>query len=176
MSEPLGKKVSESKISTTRLMMPEDANPMGNVFGGVILKVIDEIAGMVAILHARKPIVTASIDRVDFWRPVRVGDMLILKAQVNYVARTSMEIGVRVEAEHPLEGQRRHTASAYLTFVALDDQGKPTPIPKIIPENEVEGRRYVEAQKRRIQRLSAAGKIEDMFEVKIEKPPKSTEA
>lgn len=174
MSDFPGKRVSESALTTARLMMPEDTNPMGHVFGGVILRAIDEIAGMVAIFHARKPSVTASIDRVDFWAPVKVGDMLILKAHVNHVARTSLEVGVRIEAEHPLAGGRRHTASAYLTFVALDDQGRPTPIPKVVPENELEKQRYVEAQKRRIQRLAAAGK--DMFEVRIEQPPKSTQA
>jgi acyl-CoA hydrolase len=165
------RRVSESALTTTRLMMPEDANPTGHVFGGVILKAIDEIAGMVAVRHARRPAVTASIDRVDFWAPVKVGDMLILKAQVNYVGRTSMEVGVRVEAENPLTGERRHTASAYLTFVAIDENGRPTPIPKVIPETEEQRRRYIEAQKRRIQRLAAAGRIEDLFEARIEEPP-----
>ena len=120
-----GKTVKYSRIIMAIQMNPEDANPAGNVHGGVIMKYVDTAAGVVSIRHARKLAVTASIDRLDFHHPVFVGDLLILKAGLNMVGRSSMEVGVRVEAENILTGEVRHTASAYLTFVALDKEGKP---------------------------------------------------
>lgn len=143
------KKVSESAITTVRLMMPTDGNIMGNVFGGSIMKYVDEVAAMVAFRHAEKNCVTASIDRMNFLAPVYVGNILILKAAVNYVGRTSMEIGVRIEAQDPPSGKIVHTGSCYLTYVALDEKGRPTPVPKIIPETEEEKRRYGEGLARR---------------------------
>ncbi len=143
------KKVSESAITTVRLMMPTDGNIMGNVFGGSIMKYVDEVAAMVAFRHAEKNCVTASIDRMNFLAPVYVGNILILKAAVNYVGRTSMEIGVRIEAQDPPSGKIVHTGSCYLTYVALDEKGRPTPVPKIIPETEEEKRRYREGLARR---------------------------
>jgi len=135
-------------------MNPEDANPAGNVHGGVIMKYVDTAAGVVAIRHARKIAVTASIDRLDFHHPVFVGDLLILKASINLVGRTSLEVGVRVEAENLLTGEVRHTASAYLTFVALDSKGAPAGVPPLILEAEEEMRRNCEAQIRRQSRLA----------------------
>jgi acyl-CoA hydrolase len=149
-----GKAVSETKITMAVQMNPEDANPAGNVHGGVIMKYVDTAAGVVAIRHGRKIAVTASIDRLDFHYPVFVGDLLILKACLNFVSRTSMEVGVRVEAENLLTGEVRHTASAYLTFVALDKNGKPTEVPPLIVETEEEKRRNCEAQIRREQRVA----------------------
>src|SRR5579885_1402061 len=144
-----GKKVSESAVTTVRLMMPTDGNIMGNVFGGSIMKYVDEVAAIVAFRHTKRNCVTASIDRMNFLAPVYVGNILILKAAINYVGRTSMEIGVRIEAQNPLTGEVVHTGSCYLTYVALDENGRPTPIPKIIPETEEEKRRYNQALARR---------------------------
>ncbi len=149
-----GKRVSDTSIVTAIQMLPQDANPAGNVHGGVIMKNIDTTAGMVAVRHAGGNAVTASIDRLDFYHPVYVGDVLILKASLNLVGTTSMEVGVRVEAEDLRSGQVRHTASAYLTFVALDDQGRPTPVPPLILESEEERRRNREARQRRKLRLA----------------------
>ncbi|HMK34431.1 MAG TPA: acyl-CoA thioesterase [Desulfomonilaceae bacterium] len=149
-----GKPVKESQMTMAIQMNPEDANPAGNVHGGVIMKYVDTAAGVVAIRHARKIAVTASIDRLDFHHPVFVGDLLILKASINLVGRTSLEVGVRVEAENLLTGEVRHTASAYLTFVALDSKGAPAGVPPLILEAEEEMRRNCEAQIRRQSRLA----------------------
>jgi uncharacterized protein (TIGR00369 family) len=149
-----GKTVGESRVTMAAVMNPEDANPAGNVHGGVVMKYVDTAAGVVAIRHARKIAVTASIDRLDFHHPVYIGNLLILKAAVNLVGKTSMEIGVRVEAENPLTGEVRHTASAYLTFVALDEQGGPSSVPPLICETDDDRRRNCEAQMRRETRLA----------------------
>jgi len=148
--EPLrAKKPYESEMTTARLMMPTDANVLGNVFGGAIMRYMDEIAGIVAWRHAGKNVVTASIDRMNFYAPVYVGDLLILKAAVNYVGTTSMEIGVRLEAQDPTGQKGTHTGSCYLTFVALDEKGRPTRIPPLIPTTPEERRRFKEALARR---------------------------
>jgi uncharacterized protein (TIGR00369 family) len=149
-----GRTVSDTKQVLAQEMLPQDANPMGNVHGGVIMKLIDAAAGVVAIRHARTTCVTASLDRLDFHHPVYVGNLLLLKASLNMVGRTSMEVGVRVEAEDLRTGEVRHTASAYLTFVALDAQGKPCPVPELILGTEDERRRNQEAKCRRQMRLA----------------------
>ena len=149
-----GKSVRESRITMAIQMNPEDANPVGNVHGGVIMKYVDTAAGAVAIRHARKIAVTASIDRLDFHNPVFVGNLLILKASITLVGKTSMEVGVRVEAENLLTGEVRHTASAYLTFVALDEKGTPAQVPPLILETDEDTRRNCEAQARRQARLA----------------------
>jgi len=133
--------------------MPMDANVAGNVFGGTILRLIDEVGSIVAFRHARSNVVTASIDSMDFHSPVYIGDFLRLIASVNYVHRTSMEIGVRVEAENPITGERRHTGTCYLTYVALDKDGKPKPVPGLTPETADEKRRWEEGRIRRNFRL-----------------------
>lgn len=148
-----GRTISESAVITTRPMMPPDANVRGNVFGGVIMKYIDEVAAMVAFRHTRKIAVTASIDRMDFFAPVYIGNLLILKASVNYVGRTSMEIGVRVEAEDHFTGKTVHTGSCFLTYVALDESGKPAQIVPVIPRTAEEKRRHQEAEERRKARV-----------------------
>ncbi len=148
-----GKKVSETSIIMTQLMTPQDANMAGNVHGGVIMKLVDSAAGIVARRHARVNAVTASVDNLDFHRPVFTGDLLTLKASLNLVGRTSMEVGVRVESENLITGEIRHTASAYLTLVALDKVGRPTLVPPAIHETEEEIRRNREAQVRRETRL-----------------------
>jgi acyl-CoA hydrolase len=136
-----------------QMMMPSHANPAGNVHGGTIMKMIDDAAGVVAIRHARANIVPASIDRLDFHAPVYVGNLVTLRAAANCVGRTSMEIGVRVEAEDLKTGEVRHTASAYLTFVALDEEGRPKGIPTLEPETDEDRRRFREALERRRIRL-----------------------
>ncbi len=135
-------------------MMPQDANIQGNVYGGTIMKLMDEIAGSVAALHARKNVVTASVDQMSFYEPVYIGNLLMLKASVNFVGKTSMEVGVRIEARDLRTGKTLHTGSSYLTFVALDQAGKPTGIAQIIPETPDEKRRFQEGKARRQRRLS----------------------
>jgi len=136
-------------MSTVRLMMPTDANIMGNVFGGAIMRYMDEVAGIVAWRHAGKNVVTASIDRMNFFAPVYVGNLLIMKASVNYVGKTSMEIGVRIEAQNPMTKKSTHTGSCYLTFVALDENGRPTLIPPLKVTTPTQKRRFKEALTRR---------------------------
>ena len=155
-----GKKCSESSIITSYLMVPEDANPAGNVHGGVIMKHIDTTAGVSAFRHSRSNAVTASIDSLIFHHPVYIGDLLTLKASVNMVGRTSMEIGVRAEAENLISGNVRHTASAYLTYVALYDDGNPKEVPPLIMETDEEKRRNKDALRRREVRLKERKKSE----------------
>ncbi|HVA57945.1 MAG: acyl-CoA thioesterase [Gemmatimonadaceae bacterium] len=147
------KTVKESHHESSQLMMPQDANNMGNVFGGVVLSMMDKTAAIAAFRHCRMPVVTASIDRVDFREPIHLGDLLVMKASVNYVGRTSLEVGVRVEAEDLLTGKRRHTNSCYLTFVAVDRAGHPVEIPALKPESPEEMRRFEAAEARRRLRL-----------------------
>jgi len=155
-----GKKVSESTVVMAQLMTPEDANPAGNVHGGVIMRLIDNAGGTAAARHARSNVVTASIDRLSFHSPVFIGDFVTMKASLNMVGKSSMEVGVRVEAENLITGEVRHTASAYLTFVALDAQGRPAPVPPLILQNEDQRRRNREAQARRRTRIEERKKEE----------------
>jgi len=148
------KTVDESKLLIVQQMVQADANLAGNVHGGVIMKLIDSTAGLVAVRHALSNVVTASIDRLDFHTPVFVGELLVVNAAINYTGTSSMEVGVRVEAENVMTGERRHTASAYLTFVALDNDGKPTAIPPLAINSEEEKRRNREAAERRKIRLN----------------------
>lgn len=131
-----------------------DANNAGHVHGGTVMKLCDEAAGLAAIRHARMPAVTASVDRITFLHPVHIGEVLTLEASVNAVWRTSMEVGVRVQAENPLTGEKRHTSSAYLTMVAIDERGRPTAVPELVAESETEKRRERAAQQRRERRLA----------------------
>jgi len=148
-----GKRIRESAVVLAQVMNPQDANPAGNVHGGVIMKLIDTAAGAAAVKHSRANCVTASIDRLDFHNPVFIGDLVTLRASLNFAGRSSMEVGVRVESENLLTGKVRHTVSAYMTFVALDEQGRPTAIPPLILETPEEERRNREAQARREARL-----------------------
>lgn len=144
----------------SHFLLPEDANPAGNIHGGVIMKHIDSAAGVAAFRHARCNVVTASIDRLDFIYPAFVGNLLVLKAGVNLVGRTSMEVGVRAETEDLLTGEVRHIASAYLTFVALDENGKPKTVPPLELHTENEKRRHRMAQQRQQSRLAEKRKEE----------------
>lgn len=150
-----GKKVRESEVTMAQLMSPQDTNPAGNVHGGVVMKLIDEAGGAVAFRHARSNVVTASIDRLSFHHPIFVGDLVMLKASVNMVGKTSMDVGVRVECENLITGQIRHTASAYLTYVALDVDSKPKPVAPLILESPDEERRFHQAMARKEMRDQA---------------------
>ena len=147
------KAARESFVEMTELVLPSHTNALGTAFGGQIMAWIDICAGIAAGRHARQVAVTASMDDVHFHSPIHLGEVVMLKAQVNRVYHTSMEVGVRVEAENLLTGDRRHCSSAYLTFVALDANGHRLPIPELIPETEDEKRRYDQADERRRFRL-----------------------
>ncbi|HZV78470.1 MAG TPA: acyl-CoA thioesterase [Candidatus Binatus sp.] len=140
--------VSASASTLATLMEPKDANPMGNVHGGAIMKLVDQAAAAAAIRHSGRICVTVAVDRLDFFGPVHVGDMVVLKAAVNYTHRTSMEVGVRIEAETLREGEVRQAGTALLIFVALDDQCRPVEVPPILPETEEERLRYRQAELR----------------------------
>ena len=142
-----------SHATMTELMMPNMANSLGNVFGGVILSLVDRVAAVAAIRHARGPCVTVSVDRVDFREPIHVSELVTARASVNYVGRTSIYVGVRLEAEHIVTGQVRHTNSCYLTFVAIDEQGRPIRVPPLSPETAEEEQRYAAAERRRAERM-----------------------
>lgn len=153
MTARLSRLVKESQHESSQIMMPGHANNLGHVFGGVIMAMMDSTAAVAAIRHSRSACVTASIDRVDFREPIYLGDLVVMKASVNFVGRTSMEIGVRVEAEDLQSGKRRHTNSCYLTFVAVDRDGRPIEVPELKPETPDEIRRNQAAAERRRRRL-----------------------
>lgn len=153
MSTSPRRTVHETVHQTSQIMMPQHANALGHVFGGVIMSMVDTTAAVSAMRHARMTCVTASVDRVDFREPVHIGDLVIMHSSVNYVGRTSMEVGVRVETENLLDGVRRHTNSCYLTFVAIDRNGRPVEVPPIVAETSIEIRRFHAAQERRRRRL-----------------------
>jgi acyl-CoA hydrolase len=148
-------------------MMPGHANNLGHVFGGVVLAMMDRTAAVAAIRHARASCVTASIDRVDFREPIHLGDLVVMKASVNYVGRTSMEVGVRVEAEDLQSGRRRHTNSCYMTFVAVDRNGRPLEVPGLQAETPDEIRRFQAALERRRRRLEEREQEESTREFRI---------
>jgi acyl-CoA hydrolase len=152
--------VKETQHETSQLMMPQHSNNLNNVFGGVILAMMDTAAAVSAIRHARMTCVTVSVDRVDFREPIYLGELVIMKCSVNFVGRTSMEVGVRVEAEHLLTGVRRHTNSCYLTYVAVDPAGRPVEVPRLVAESPEEIRRYeaaIERRRRRLEERTAEG-------------------
>jgi acyl-CoA hydrolase len=153
MTRPQARKVSESETLMTHRALPGDANPAGNVHGGVILKHIDLTGAVCAMRHARMGVVTASIDRMEFKAPMHVGELMLLYASVNRIGRQSMEIGVRVVVENLLTGEQRHAASAYLTFVAMGPDKKPAAVPELILETPTHERRNREAEMRRQLRL-----------------------
>lgn len=153
MTDRLSRTVASSRHESSELIMPQDANILGHVFGGAIMAMVDKTAAVAAFRHARTNCVTASIDRVDFREPIHVGELVVCKASVNFVGTTSMEIGVRVEAEDLISGIRRHTNTCYLTFVAIDRNGRPVPVPLVLPETDEEHRRYAAAQARRRRRM-----------------------
>ncbi|MDI3254199.1 MAG: acyl-CoA thioesterase [Bacillota bacterium] len=141
--------VSESQSEMTELILPNDTNTLGNLLGGRLMHFIDLVGAMAAYRHSRTHVVTASMDHIDFIAPVHVGDLLILKSSLNRAFHTSMEVGVKVWVENTIAGTHRHVASAYLTFVAVDSQGRRVPVPQVQPETEEEKRRYEDAARRR---------------------------
>ena len=150
---------SQSHSSLARWMGVEDANHSGLVHGGMVMKLCDEVAAIAAIRHSGQRVVTAAMDRMTFLEPVRVGELMTFRATVNAAWRTSMEVGVRVEAENPRTSERRHTSTAYLTMVALDEDAKAAAVPPIRPESETEERREREAEVRRRNRLAERDEI-----------------
>ncbi len=154
-----GKAPSQSSTTLAHVMGIADANSTGNVHGGTVMKLCDEAAGLAAVKHARRRVVTAGMDRMDFLYPIQIGELVTFAATVNAAWRTSMEVEVRVEAENPRTGAVRHTNTAYLTMVALDDDGHPTAVPPVIASASVEQRRMREAELRRANRLSERAEI-----------------
>ncbi len=155
MSNPLqGKPVSASRISIAQLMQPEHANTLGHVHGGLIMKLVDEAGALACMRHAQQRVVTVAVDQLTFRLPIKIGELVILNAEVSYVGKTSLETEVTVLAENPLTGERVHTNTAYLVFVALDEKGKPCPVPPLIPETEEQRVRMEEGRARQERRLS----------------------
>jgi acyl-CoA hydrolase len=151
---PKGRPVRESRSEYTYAAPASDANPLGNLLGGRVMHLVDMCGWLAAQRHARRPTVTAAIDQMSFMQPVPIGQLVILRSSVNRVFHTSMEVGVKVWVENPQTGERRHTSSAYLTFVAIGEGGKPVALAPVIAESEEEERRYDEAGRRRAQRLA----------------------
>jgi uncharacterized protein (TIGR00369 family) len=148
------KPMRASHIQLAQLMMPEHANLQGNVHGGWIMKLVDEAGAIAAIRHAGRRVVTVAIDQMVFHQPIRIGDLIILEANVTYVGRTSIEVEVQVVAENTITSQRIHTNTAYLVYVSVDEDGKPTPVPPLIAENPAEKARMEVARQRQKQRLA----------------------
>lgn len=150
-----GKPVKASSVETVEQVRPGDTNTLGTVFGGKVMEWIDIVGAVSAMRHVQKPVVTASFDRVDFYAPARIGHLMVLQAQVNFTGKSSLEVGVKVEAEDPFTGQRFLTTQALITFVAIDKDGRPVPVPPIIPETDAEKKRFEEAKMRREARLKS---------------------
>jgi acyl-CoA hydrolase len=163
------KKPSESQIVMTELVLPNDTNYLQNLLGGRLMHWVDIAAALSAMKHSGRVCVTASVDEINFFEPIKLGHVVKLYAQVNRAFKTSMEIGVKVYREDPLNGTEAHTSTAYLTFVAIDQYGKPLPVPPVEPETEEEKRRYDHAQFRREQRL----KNRELLKQRQESEPKS---
>jgi uncharacterized protein (TIGR00369 family) len=154
------RRVADSSGTLSQLMEVTDANVLGNVHGGVIMRLVDTAAALAATRHAAGVCVTVSVDELSFLEPVHVGDIVTVHAMVNDVGRTSLECGVRVEAEDPVTGQRVHASSAYLVFVAIDQEGAPRPVPPIVAETDDERRRQREAKLRREARMAHKAALE----------------
>ncbi len=154
--EPRPVNISQSEMA--EVIMPNDANPLGNLLGGRLMHLIDIAGALAAHRHSRSYVVTASMDHLDFLAPVHVGDLLILRSSVNRAFHTSMEVGVKCWVENYISGESRHVSSAYLTFVAIDEHGNRVPVPPVIPETGVEKRRYEDAGRRRELRQSESSR------------------
>jgi uncharacterized protein (TIGR00369 family) len=154
MSDRAPRRISDSEVTLTQMMEVTDANVAGNVHGGVIMRLVDTAAALAAIKHSGGLALTVAIDEMTFLEPVHIGEVLVLRASVNDVGTTSMESGVRVEAQDPLTGVVRHVNSAYLVFVAVDQGGRPRPVPPLLARSETERRRQREARLRRERRIA----------------------
>jgi acyl-CoA hydrolase len=159
-----GQPVSVSATHHEHMVRPQHTNVHGTLFGGEVMAWVDIAAASAAMRHCRRAVVTASIDALHFVAPVRIGWIVCLDASVNYTARTSCEVGVRVTAFDPITGERNHTASAFLTFVALDGNGRPTPMPPVIPETAKERERFEAAKERRKARLELKDRLQKRAE------------
>jgi len=146
------KNVVESQVVMHELVLPNDTNILGNILGGKVMHYMDICAAMSAFKHARTLVVTASVDSLDFLAPAKMGDIICLKSSVNFTGGTSMEVGVRIESENPFSGNIKHTASAYLTFVSLDEDNKPQKVGMVKPQSDVELRRFNDGEQRYIRR------------------------
>jgi uncharacterized protein (TIGR00369 family) len=155
-----GKRVSDSRIVLAQLMQPMHANNHGNVHGGEIMRLMDEAGALACMRHAGHRVVTVAVDRMTFRQPIQIGDLVTLTAEVSYVGRTSLETEVLVTAENPVTGECLYTNTAYLVYVALDDQGQPVSVPPLIPENEEQQQRMEEGQDRQTYRLSRPNRRE----------------
>ena len=154
MSDSLTPKpMRASRITISQLMHPEHANLLGNVHGGWIMKLVDEAGALACMRHAQRKVVTVAIDSMTFRQPIKIGDLIILNAEVSYTGRTSMEAEVQVLAENPVTGERTHTNNAYLVYVALDDEGKPTSVPQLKAETDEEKHKMERAKERQERRL-----------------------
>ncbi|WKZ38051.1 MAG: acyl-CoA thioesterase [Anaerolineales bacterium] len=151
---PFKKTPRASRINIAQLMQPEHANNLGNVHGGWIMKLVDEAGALACMRHAQRRVVTVAVDSLVFREPIKIGDLVILNAEVTYTGRTSMEAEVQVNAENPITGMRTHTNTAYLVYVALDDEGRPITVPGLIAETDEEKRRMVQAKERQQHRIS----------------------
>ncbi len=149
-----GKPVSASRVSLSQLMQPESANALGDVHGGWIMKLVDEAGALACMRHAQRRVVTVAIDSMSFRKPVKIGDLVMLTAEVTFVGRTSMEAEVVVHTENPISGERIWTNTAYLVYVALDEDGRPVAVPPVIAENEAERRKLEEGRERQARRLA----------------------
>ncbi len=155
MTDPhVQKNTRASHVTLSQLMHPEHANLLGNVHGGWIMKLVDEAGALACMRHAQKKVVTVAIDSMTFRQPIRIGDLIVLNAEVTYTGHTSMEAEVQVIAENPITGERTHTNTAYLVYVALDDEGHPTTVPALVLETEEEIKRMEQAKKRQAHRIS----------------------
>ena len=155
MSNNLSPKTTRvSRVTLSQLMHPEHANLLGNVHGGWIMKLVDEAGALACMRHAQKKVVTVAIDSMTFRQPIKIGDLVVLNAEVTYTGRTSMEAEVQVVAENPVTGERTHTNTAYLVYVALDDDGHPTTVPALVTESEEEKARMEQAKKRQSHRIA----------------------
>jgi acyl-CoA hydrolase len=152
-SEREGKSPSESAVEMTEIVLPNDANPQGTVLGGKVMYLVDLAGAIAAYRHCNRAVVTASIDGMKFMHKVEIGQILILRGQVNRAFTTSMEVGVEVFSEDVRTGERRLTGTAFLTYVAMDDSGRPAPVPTVVPQTQEERERYNEAGLRRSTRL-----------------------
>jgi uncharacterized protein (TIGR00369 family) len=147
------KSIRASRVTLSQLMHLEHANLLGNVHGGWVMKLADEAGALACMRHAQKKVVTVAIDSMTFRQPIKLGDLVILSAEVTYTGRTSMEVTVEVHAENPVTGEQTHTNTAYLVYVALDDEGRPTSVPKLQPETEEDRLKMEQAKQRQERRL-----------------------
>lgn len=151
------KRIGDSRVAISQVMLPTDANPQGNVHGGVIMRLVDEAGAIAAVRHSRRNVVTVAVDSMTFLSPIYVGNLVTLTASLSYVGRTSMEVEVLVEAEDPMTGVKTHTNSAYVVYVALDESRRPCEVPRLLAETDEERERIARGRERQAERLTSRG-------------------